>query len=102
MLYALHPEAVEDLDEILEYIGSFNPSAADRLLNEFFETFDLLASMPNLGFRRPELTSRPLRFKVMRNYLIGYAPEQTPVWIVAVIDGRRNPRVITAILRRRE
>ena len=102
MAYALHPEAVEDLDEILEYIDIFNPSATDRLLEELFQTFDLLSSMPNQGFRRPELTSRPLRFAVVRNYLIAYAPEQTPLWIVAVIDGRRNPRVIAAILRARE
>jgi len=102
MAFALHPEAVEDLGEILEYIGSFNPSAADRLLDEFFERFDLLASMPHQGFRRPELTSRPLRFVMVRSYLVAYAPEQIPLWIVAVVDGRRNPRVIAAILRRRE
>ncbi|MGH9640160.1 MAG: type II toxin-antitoxin system RelE/ParE family toxin [Bryobacteraceae bacterium] len=102
MPYALHPEAVEDLDEILEFIGNLNSSAADRLLDEFFAAFDLLASMPNQGFRRPELTSRPLRFTLVRNYLIAYTPEQAPLWIVTVIDGRRNPRVIAAILRRRE
>jgi plasmid stabilization system protein ParE len=36
--YALHPEAVTDLDEIREYIAEDNPDAADRLITEFFHT----------------------------------------------------------------
>jgi plasmid stabilization system protein ParE len=102
MAFALHPEVIEDLDAIHEYIGSFNPDAADRILSEIFDAFDSLALMPHQGFLRPELTSKPLRFKVVRTYLIAYAPEQEPLWIVSVIDGRRNPRVMAAILRGRE
>jgi plasmid stabilization system protein ParE len=102
MHFDLHPEATGDLDEILEYINTFNSSAAVRLLDEFFAAFDSLSKMPHHGFRRPELTSRPLRFKIIENYLVAYAPDRDPVWIVAVIDGRRNPRVIAAILRSRD
>ncbi len=102
MHFDLHPEATSDLDEILEYFNSFNSSAAVRLLDEFFAKFDSLAKMPHQGFRRPELTSRPLRFAIIENYLVAYAPDRNPVWIVAVIDGRRNPRVIASILRDRE
>jgi plasmid stabilization system protein ParE len=102
MHFDLHPEAVSDLDEIFEYINTFNSTAAIRLLDNFFAAFDSLAKMPHQGFRRPELTSRPLRFKVVEDYLIAYAPDQIPVWIVAVVDGRRNPRVIASILRDRE
>ncbi|HTX74620.1 MAG TPA: SIS domain-containing protein [Terracidiphilus sp.] len=85
MPFDLDPRALEDLDDILEYISSFNRSAADRLLDEFFETFDSIGGMPNQGFRRPELTSKPLRFKVVGNHLVAYAPEQNPVWILAII-----------------
>jgi plasmid stabilization system protein ParE len=102
MGFALHPEAIEDLDEIHEYINRFNFGAANRVLGEIIDAFDSLALMPHQGFQRPDLTSRPLRFKVVRSYLIAYAPGQNPVWIVAVVDGRRSPRVIAAILRGRE
>jgi plasmid stabilization system protein ParE len=43
-----------------------------------------------------------LRFKVVRNYLIAYAPEEKPLWIVAIFHGHRNPRTMAAILRSRE
>jgi plasmid stabilization system protein ParE len=102
MAFLIHPEAFDDLDEIYEYVGGFNPSAADRVLDELFAAFDLLGLFPHMGHRRPDLTLKPLRFKAVRSYLIAYAPEVKPMWIVAVIDGRRSPRVIAAMLRGRE
>jgi hypothetical protein len=38
----------------------------------------------------------------VRDYLIAYAPDEKPQWVVAVIHGSRNPRVMAAILRGRE
>jgi hypothetical protein len=35
-------------------------------------------------------------------YLIAYAPEEKPLWVVAVMHGRRSPRVMAAILRGRD
>ena len=102
MGFALHPEAIEDLDEIHEYINRFNFSAANRVMGDIIAAFDSLVLMPHQGFRRPDLTSRPLRFKVVRSYLIAYAPDKIPLWIVAVVDGRRSTRVIAAMLRGRE
>ena len=47
------------------------------------------------------ITARPLRFQVVRDYMIVYAPDETPLAVVAVLHGRRSPRVIAAILRTR-
>jgi antitoxin ParD1/3/4/toxin ParE1/3/4 len=102
MDYTLHPEVYGDLEEIHGYFDGFDPKKADRVLDEFLDTFDFLSQFPNIGHRRTDLTSRPLRFKVVRDYLIAYLPEFKPLWIVAVVDGRRNPRVIAALLRGRE
>jgi hypothetical protein len=33
---------------------------------------------------------------------IAYAPDERPLWVIAVLHGRRNPRVLAAILRGRE
>jgi plasmid stabilization system protein ParE len=100
--YALHPEAVADLDEIREYIAEGSPDAADRVITEIFDAIRALVPFPDQGYRRPNLTSRPLRFKLVREYVVAYAPEKRPLWVVAVFHGRRSPRVIAAILRGRE
>jgi plasmid stabilization system protein ParE len=100
--YAFHPEAETDIDDIWEYIAAHNPSAADRVTAEIEKALDNLVLFPAQGHRRTDLTSRPLRFILVREYLIAYAPDEKPLWIVAVMHGRRNPRVMAAILRGRE
>lgn len=100
--YALHPEAFADLDDIRDYIAQKNPDAADRVMSEILDTIRGLVPFPHQGHRRPDLSSRPLRFTLVREYLIAYAPEEKPLWVVAVMHGRRNPRVLAAILMGRE
>ena len=100
--YALHPQAFADLDAIRDYIAQENPDAADRVISEIFDLIRGLVPFPHRGHRRPDLSSRPLRFTLVREYLIAYAPEEKPLWVVAVMHGRRNPRLMAAILRERE
>ena len=100
--YDFHPEVRRDLDEIWDFIGADNPEAADRLIAEIIDAIDALDPLPRVGHKRPDLTGRPLRFISVREYLIAYAPEEKPLWVVAVMHGRRNPRVMAAILRGRE
>jgi plasmid stabilization system protein ParE len=69
---------------------------------EIFDAIRGLVPLPHQGHRRPDRTLRPLLFTLVREYLIAYAPEEKPLWIVAVMHGRRNPRVMAAILRGRE
>jgi antitoxin ParD1/3/4/toxin ParE1/3/4 len=100
--YALHPEAFSGLHGIREHIAEYNADAAGRVISDIFDGIRRLAEFPYQGYRRPNLTSRPLRFKLVRDYAIVYAPEAKPLWVVAVIHGRRSPRVMAAILRGRE
>jgi plasmid stabilization system protein ParE len=100
--YALHPEAFADLDDIRDYIAQENPDAADQVMSEIFDTIRRLVPFPHRGHRRPDLSPRPLRFTLVREYLIVYAPEERPLWVVAVMHGRRNPRIMASILRGRE
>ena len=99
--YALHPEAFTDLDDIRGHIARDNPDAADRVITEIFNTIQALVPFPHQGHKRPDLTARPLRFALVREYLIAYAPDEKPLWVVAVMHGRRSPRVMAAILRGR-
>ena len=101
--YAFHPDASTDLDEIWEYIAEENIDAADRVLADVHSGLTTLAASPHIGHRRPDLTTRPLRFPVVRDqYLIAYAPDERPLWVMAVFYGGRNPRLMAAILRERE
>jgi plasmid stabilization system protein ParE len=100
--YDFHPEARFDLDEIWEFIRADNLAAADRTIEQILAAIRALVPFPDRGHRRPDLTSRPLRFILVRDYLIAYAPEEKPLWVVAVMHGRRSPRVMAAILRGRE
>jgi len=100
--FSLHPEAYSDIDEIRDDLADQNPNAADRVVTEIFDTIRSLVPSPHQGFRRPNLTSRPLRFQLIREYLIAYAPDKVSLWVVAVFQGRRSPRVMAAILRGRE
>ena len=96
--YIFHPEAMADLDEVWEYIAKGNLNAADAVLEQFREVISGLVKMPFQGHSRPDLTSRPLRFWRVHSYLIAYAPDEHPLLIVAILHGRRSPKVLAAIL----
>jgi toxin ParE1/3/4 len=71
--YALHPAAFADLDDIRDYIAQDNPEAANRVMVEIFDAIRALVSFPHQGHKRTDLTSRPLRFTLLREYLIAYS-----------------------------
>jgi len=100
--FVFHPDALADLTEIWKYVAADNPGAADRVLDEIQEAIRTLVPFPQLGHQRFDLTSRPLRFHPLRDFLIVYAPEEKPLLVLAILHGRRNPRVIAALLRERE
>jgi plasmid stabilization system protein ParE len=100
--YDFHPEAEDDINAIWDYIAEDSPDAADRTIDKIVAAIEALVPFPYRGHRRPDLTSRPLRFISVDNYLIAYVPDKKPLWVVAVMHGRRSPRVMAAILRGRE
>jgi plasmid stabilization system protein ParE len=99
--FVLHPQAFADLDEIREYIAAENLEAADRTREEIYEAIRSLVPFPYIGHTRPDLTANPLRFQSSGEYVIAYAPDEKPLAVIAVLHGRRSPRVIAAILRAR-
>jgi plasmid stabilization system protein ParE len=100
--YAFHPEARADLNEIWEFIGADNLDAADRVIAEILSAISGAVTFPDQGHKRPDLTQRPLRFLLVREYLIAYAPDEEPLWVVAILHGRRSPRLMASILKGRQ
>jgi plasmid stabilization system protein ParE len=71
--YEFHPEALFDLDEIWEFIRADNLAAADQMIVDILSAARALIPFPGQGHKRPDLTSRPLRFTLVGEYLIAYA-----------------------------
>ena len=79
--FGLHPLAAQDIAEIWAYIADDNPQAARRVREDLLNAIRALVPFPNQGHKRPDLTSRPLRFTVVHEYLIAYAPDPEPLWL---------------------
>jgi plasmid stabilization system protein ParE len=100
--YDFHPDVENDFAEIWDFIAEDSPAAVGKVIADILDTIENLVRFPHQGYRRPDITGRPLRFTNKHNYLIAYAPDEEPLWVVAVIHGSRSPRVTAAILRGRE
>jgi plasmid stabilization system protein ParE len=84
--YILAPEALQDLQELWDYIARENLDAADRMIDTLFAAFERLAAMPGLGHRREDLTDWPLRFWTVDAYLAIYRRR--------VLAGRTRKRLL--------
>jgi plasmid stabilization system protein ParE len=83
--YAFHPEAALDLEEIWNYIADDSVQTADAVIASIEDALNSLTLSPHQGHRRPDLTSKPIRFKVVRGFLIAYAPERKPLWVLTIV-----------------
>ena len=99
--YDFDPEGRLDLDEIWEFIRADNLAAADRMITEILAAIDARAFSQS-GPQAPGPHHTAMRFILVHEYLIACAPDAKPLWVVAVMHGRRSPRVMAAILRGRD
>ena len=89
--YALSPQAARDLFEIWLYIKTqSSEQLADQVEQVIKNKFLLLASHPQIGHTRPNLTAEPVKFFTVYSYLIVYLPETRPLAIVAILHGYRD------------
>jgi plasmid stabilization system protein ParE len=78
---------LQDLQDIWNFIALDHPRAADKLEDEFFEGFEILARRPGIGHTRVDLTNRDVRFWPKGSYLVVYRASLAPVQIIAVLRG---------------
>lgn len=83
------PAAELDLFFIWERISLENPDAADRVLDQLEEKFNLMATQPLMGRERPELAPQ-LRSFVSGRYVIFYLPLEDGINIIRVLGGRQD------------
>ena len=93
--YVLSPEALQDLQDIWDFITLDNENAADQLEDEFFSAFEKLSRQPRMGHIRPDWTERDARFWPVGSYLIVYRERTGALQILAILHGSRDiPEVI--------
>ena len=87
--YILSPLAAQDLDDLWEFIARNNLDAADRILEESMRPS---TPGPHATSRhvREELADRSHRFWPVRDFLIIYHPETSPLEIVRILRGSRD------------
>jgi toxin ParE1/3/4 len=94
--YAVRPNADRDLDEQARYYATATSAeVGHRFLVAAHDTFALLATQPNMGWRsrlkRSELQHlRVFRVKGFEKMLILYLPLPNGVEILRVVHGSRN------------
>lgn len=99
MPYRLTRQAVDDLDEITDFIARRmqNPRGAKVVEDYLFEAFERIGRDPDRcgGKSMPELTRKPVKFLLTGKYFVIYDDRTNPVFILAIAGGRRDlPRLL--------
>lgn len=82
--------AEADLLELWLTIAEENPLAADSSLDTVQATVSLLATQPEMGRVRPELSNGLRSFPTRTPYIIFYLPEDDGLLVVRVLHHARD------------
>ncbi|MCL4309209.1 MAG: type II toxin-antitoxin system RelE/ParE family toxin [Thermoleophilia bacterium] len=100
MLFAvlLTNDAACDLDEIYDYIALYDePQKADYVLEQIEKAFSRLSESPERGTYPKELLSmgiREYREVFFKPYRIIYRVMNKNVYVLLIVDGRRNLQLL--------
>ncbi len=85
----ISPEGWRDLEDIAARIAAHDVDTADRLTRELLRRCDMLAQLPHLGRRRPDIREDMRSFAVGA-YVILYTIDEVDVLIRRVLRGSRD------------
>lgn len=81
--------AESDLEEILEYLNTYNPAAAEKFAMQLDSRCQLLPTQPKTGRPRDDLVAG-MRSMVVGRYIIFFLPNDNEIVIVRILHGSRN------------
>jgi plasmid stabilization system protein ParE len=91
--FALRKKAQEDVKRIWEWVADhYGEPQADRLVTAIYDDCLMLASMPGIGHKRPDLTRRNSLFWTVGDYYLIYTPDTVPLEIDRIIHTSRDVR----------
>ena len=92
-IYVFSELAVQDLDEICDFIAQADVRAASQLFDAIRKKCRLVANFPNMGkdysWILPEL-----RGFVLDDYVVFYYPRENGIEIARVVYGRRDLKTL--------
>ncbi len=89
--YVLTTPARDDIRDILLYVDErFGRAVAQRVRDNFYETFERLAEHPLIGHTRTEDWPEEYRFLPLGPSLIGYRADVRPIRIIRIARASRN------------
>lgn len=83
------PLAKTDAAEIWYYIAQDNVTAADKIIEQFEERFQMLAQMPLSG-EAVEYIRADVRRSTIGNYVIYYQPLRDGIQVVRILHGSQR------------
>ncbi|MBD2858703.1 type II toxin-antitoxin system RelE/ParE family toxin [Spongiibacter sp. KMU-158] len=84
--------ALQELDDLAEYIALDNPAAASELVQKVFKKVERLAKFPQSGRMPPELPSSVYRELVLPPCRIFYREEGARVFIIHILREEQQLR----------
>jgi toxin ParE1/3/4 len=85
----LSQDAKDDLQSIWDYIGQFNETAADRMVDGLVEAYLSLLDNPERGREREELLPG-LRDLLVKKYLVFYKIDGDVIVVARILHGMRD------------
>jgi toxin ParE1/3/4 len=85
--------ALNDLDQIAEFIAIENPKAASDLVVSVFEKVDRLLTFPDSGRKVPELPQFWYREVIVNPCRVIYRQENETLYVVHVVRQERKIRL---------
>lgn len=85
----LTEQALEDLEEIENYVSKSSVKMGRLLVSKFFDKFELIASFPEMGRIIPEFKNSYLREIFQSKYRIIYLVTDQNIEILRIIHGSK-------------
>jgi plasmid stabilization system protein ParE len=91
------PTGPRRLKQIWRYLAQeASVPLADRIREKLLASFATLGRHPRIGHKREDLTSLPVRFYSVYQYMIIYSYDSDTVRILSVIHGKRDLATLLA------
>jgi addiction module RelE/StbE family toxin len=88
------PEAVEDIESIVEYISRDSEFYATSVVTKIIDLVETLDKFPLIGRVIPELNDESIRERFVYSYRVIYRVEKERILILAIVHGKRLLRSI--------
>lgn len=89
--YSFSEEAIQDLQEICNYLRDNNPNSASNLFDAIRQKCKVVAQFPLMG-KSYEVLAPRLRGFVVHDYLVFYYVQESGIAVVRIVSGYRDLR----------